>query len=75
MSNYYPKISNELLMGAAKVFEENGLKNHKKIFVPGIFEIPVIIAKNIDFFDAFVLCFLELRPRVDLHIIVNPVAK
>ena len=54
LANYYPKISKDLLIGASKALEENGLKNYKKIFAPGIFEIPVIIARNVDSYDAFV---------------------
>jgi len=54
IANYYPKISKELLLGASKVLNENGLKNFKNIFAPGIFEIPVIIAKNINSYDAFI---------------------
>ena len=53
-ANYYPKISKELLIGASKILKKNGIKNYKKIFAPGIFEIPVIIAKNINSYDAFV---------------------
>ena len=53
ISNYYPKISRELLRGASKVLNKNNLKNFKVVFVPGIFEIPLIIAKNIKFYDAF----------------------
>ena len=52
-ANYYPKISKDLLIGACKVLEENEIKIHKKILVPGIFEIPVIISHNIDKYDAF----------------------
>ena len=54
IANYYPKISKELLLGATKALNENGLKNHKNIFAPGIFEIPVIIARNINSYDAFI---------------------
>ena len=34
--------------------KKNGIKNYKEILVPGIFEIPVMIAKNIDSYDAFI---------------------
>jgi len=54
IANYYPKISRELLLGASKVLSQNGLKNYKKLFAPGIFEIPFLIAKNIKTYDAFV---------------------
>ena len=54
IANYYPKISDELLAGATNVLEKNGFKNSKKIFTPGIFEIPVLISKHINSYDAFV---------------------
>ena len=54
MANYYPKISSDLLVGAAKVLKVNGLKNYKKILAPGIFEVPTIISRNIDNYDAFI---------------------
>ena len=54
ISNYYPKISEELFLGATRILKKNGLKNYTKIFAPGIFEIPVIIAKNINYYDAFI---------------------
>ena len=54
VANFYPKISKELLIGATKLLKAHRLKNYKKILVPGIFEIPLIISKNIDKYDAFV---------------------
>tara|TARA_Y100000816_G_C26084064_1_gene571794 strand:+ start:641 stop:1036 length:396 start_codon:yes stop_codon:yes gene_type:complete len=52
-SNYYKELTNNLINSALKQ-----IKN-KKIFikiikVPGTFEIPVIISKNIKKYDAFV---------------------
>ena len=54
VANYYPKISKNLLKGAIKLLKDYNLKNHKVIFVPGIFEIPVLIAKNMSYYDAFI---------------------
>ena len=54
IANYYPEISKKLILGASKVLKDNDLNNFKKIFAPGIFEIPVIIAKNINSYDAFI---------------------
>ena len=54
VANYYPKISKDLLNGAKKILIENKIKNFKVFTAPGVFEIPVIIAKNIKSFDAFV---------------------
>jgi len=50
-ANYYPKISEKLKKSAKNVITE---KNCTVIDVPGIFEIPVIISKNINNFDGFI---------------------
>ena len=54
LANYYPKISKDLLTGALKILKTNGLTKYKKFVVPGIFEIPYVISKNIKNYDAFV---------------------
>ena len=54
IANYYPKISNNLFNGAKKILHGNNIKKYKKIMAPGIFEIPVIIAKNINRYDGFI---------------------
>ena len=54
LANYYPKISNNLFNGAKKILHGNNIKKYKKIMAPGIFEIPVIIAKNINRYDGFI---------------------
>ena len=51
-SNYYPNISDMLLKGAVKALEK--YEYDDSIKVSGIFEIPVMIAKKIDKFDAFI---------------------
>ena len=54
-SKYYEDIINMLIDGANEAFS-----NHKKkfktniIYVPGVFEIPHVISKNIKKFDAFI---------------------
>ena len=66
---YYPKISKELVFGASNVLKKNGIKNFKVIISPGIFEIPVIIARNIKYYDAFVAlgCVIKGKtPHFDL---------
>ena len=54
VASYYPKISKDLIIGASIMLKKNGIKNFKKIFAPGVFEIPVIIARNIKNYDAFI---------------------
>jgi len=52
-ANYYPKISKALIGGAFKILKTKGIKNYKLIKVPGVFEIPYVIKKNINKYDAF----------------------
>ena len=56
LSNYYTKISSNLLLNTVEY-----LKNYKKktverslITVPGVFEIPVVISRNIKKYDGFI---------------------
>ena len=52
IASYYPGISVDLLNNA-----QNVLKNFAKIKiiqVPGVFEIPVVISKNIKKYDGFI---------------------
>jgi len=51
IANYYPDISNNLLKKAKLVLKNKAFV--KVINVPGIFEIPVVISKNIKNFDGF----------------------
>ena len=55
-ANYYPKISNKLIESAKNVLEKKPgyLEISKTIIVPGIFEIPVVISRNINVFDGFI---------------------
>ena len=52
IASYYPDISEDLLNNSLNV-----LKNFSKIKilkVPGVFEIPVVISKNIKKYDGFI---------------------
>ena len=51
-AKYYSDISSKLYDGAIKILGEES--DCKIITVPGGFEIPIMIAKNIESFDAFV---------------------
>ena len=53
-ANYYPNISKNLIRGACKILKINGIKNYKIIKAPGIFELPFLIAKKINKYDAFI---------------------
>ena len=52
-ANYYDKISRNLVNSSKKILSHNKMKVN--IFnVPGVYEIPIAIKKNIKKFDAFV---------------------
>jgi len=52
IANYYPDISNGLVVSAKNTLPKKTKVNLIK--VPGIFEIPVVIAKNIKKYDGFI---------------------
>ena len=65
MADYYKHISAELLTSAKKQLPEPV----KLITVPGVFEIPVIISKNIKKYDGFIAlgCVIKGQtPHFDL---------
>ena len=55
-ANYYQEISAELLNGAKTFLKESDITfdDCKKINVPGVFEIPVVIARNIEKYDGVI---------------------
>ena len=54
VANYYPKISNDLISSASKVLKSRGVNKYKIFKVPGVFELPYVIAKNINSYDGFI---------------------
>ena len=53
IANYYDNISNNLSVGAQTTLDTAKIKYSIKE-VPGIFEIPVVISRNIKKYDAFI---------------------
>ena len=51
-ANYYPEISEELKKRAKRVLTTNII--YEEITIPGVFEIPVVISRNINFYDGFI---------------------
>ena len=51
-ANYYKDISIGLIASSTKALPKNF--NVSMIYVPGVFEIPVTISKNLKKFDAFI---------------------
>ena len=54
VANYYDKIALDLLGGAKLRLKTYRVPAVSTFTVPGIFEIPVVIARNIKKFDAFI---------------------
>ena len=52
-ANYYTTISNRLINSSKKVLKKNKF-NISILNVPGIFEIPIAIRRNINKFDGFI---------------------
>ena len=67
-SNYYKDISNSLVKSAIKKWSLSNL-SISIVDVPGVFEIPITIRKNIKKFDAFIALGCVIRgqtPHFDL---------
>ena len=67
-ANYYNKITNNLVLTSKRILRKK--KNNLSIInVPGIFEIPIAIKKNIKIFDAFIAIGCVIKgetPHFDL---------
>jgi len=69
VANYYQSVSKDLINGTFKVLDKTNIKNFKKIIVPGVFEIPFVISKNINDYDAFIALGCVIKgetPHFDL---------
>ena len=67
-ANYYSKITNNLVL-TSKIILRKKKTNLSIINVPGIFEIPIAIKKNIKIFDAFIAIGCVIKgetPHFDL---------
>ena len=67
-ANYYKEISKKLVLSSKKILNNNRVKINI-IDVPGIYEIPIAIRKNIKKFDGFVAlgCVIKGQtPHFDL---------
>ncbi len=68
-SNYYKEISEDLFLNAKNKFKNEGKYEISKLEVPGVYEIPVAIRKNIKKYDGFVAlgCVIKGQtPHFDL---------
>ena len=67
-ANYYDNITNKLVGSSYKILKKNKFKI-SLINVPGVFEIPITVRKNIKKFDAFIALGCVIRgktPHFDL---------
>ena len=67
-AHYYKKITSNLYKGAISEIDKHKITS-EWIKVPGIFEIPVTIAKNIESYDAFIALGCVIKgetPHFDL---------
>ena len=67
-ANYYDSLTKNLVNSAKKILKKEKI-NLSIVNVPGVFEIPVAIKKNIDKFDGFVAlgCVIKGKtPHFDL---------
>ena len=52
-ANYYPNISKSLRLNSEKILKKKKIK-FKSFQVSGVFEIPVVLSKYINKYDAFI---------------------
>ena len=67
-SNYYPKITKDLINSIKFLLNNNKLKS-KYLSVPGVYEIPVAISRNLKKYDAFIALGCVIKgetPHFDL---------
>ena len=67
-ANYYEDILKNLSSFAEKLLKKKKIK-YKSIIVPGVFEIPVVISKNIKKYDGFIALGCVIKgetPHFDL---------
>ena len=68
-ANYYKEISKNLLEKAKFFLKDKAII--KVINVPGVFEIPVVISKNIKKFDGFIALGCVIKGETDHYEIVK----
>ncbi len=67
-ANYYKDITNKLVLSSKKILKDKKY-DLSVVTVPGVFEIPIVIKRNIKEFDAFVALGCVIKgetPHFDL---------
>ena len=71
VSNYYEEISSNLLTGTLNELKKNKYKNINIKIVSGAFEIPNIISRNINKFDAFIALGCVIKGETDHYYFIS----
>ena len=71
VSNYYKIISENLLKGSISELKRNNYQNIKIKYVSGTFEIPNMISKNINKFDAFIAIGCVIKGKTDHYYFIS----
>ena len=71
VSNYYKIISENLLKGSISELKRNNYRNIKIKYVSGTFEIPNMISKNINKFDAFIAIGCVIKGKTDHYYFIS----
>ena len=75
ISNFYPKISELLKVGASLKLSKDK-HDYKVIYVPGTFEIPVVISNLINKYDAFIALGCVIKGKTShYHYLCSSVIK
>ena len=75
ISNFYPKISELLRVGASLKLSKDK-HDYKVIYVPGTFEIPVVISNLINKYDAFIALGCVIKGKTShYHYLCSSVIK
>ena len=76
VSNFYPKISRMLLEGTIAHLKKNKISKYKIVYVPGTFEIPVVVSSFIKKYDAFIVLGCVIKGETPhFHYICSTVIK
>ena len=75
ISNFYPKVSELLKVGASFKLSKDK-HDYKVIYVPGTFEIPVVISNLINKYDAFIALGCVIKGKTShYHYLCSSVIK
>ena len=71
VANYYENISNNLLQSALRSIKNK--LSFKIIYVPGVFEIPITISKNLRKYDGFIALGCVIKGQTHFEFISSSV--